>query len=300
MGSNWGSTIRIAGLEDGADADRTVRTTYASPGLFDALGFRVVRGRGIDEQDVPEAALAVVVNETFVTRYLPEGADPLAHSILGGPEGPEIPIVGVIEDVLERSVDDPPEPSWYLPASHGTVRTRSLVVRAEGDPAALLPELQAAVWSIDPALPLFEVETMEALIDRSVGSYAVIAELMAAFALLSLILGAVGIYGVTAHATAQRQGEIGVRLAMGARRSDVVRMVVLEGARRAGLGLVLGLGAALGLAGLLGSVLVGVEPDDPVVFATVAVTLGVVSLLGVYLPARKAAGSDPVRALAAD
>lgn len=180
------------------------------------------------------------------------------------------------------------------------IRTRSLVVRAAGDPGELLPEIQAAVWSIDPALPVFQVETMEALIDRRVGGYAIIAELMATFALLSLLLGAVGIYGVTAHATAQRQGEIGVRLAMGAGRGDVVRMVVLQGARRTALGLMIGLGAAFGLAGLLGSVLVGVEPDDPVVFATVALALGAVSFLGVWLPARKAARTDPVRALAAE
>ena len=132
----------------------------------------------------------------------------------------------------------------YLPEGVDPL-TRSII----GDPVELLPDIQGAVWSIDPALPVFEVATMEALIERRVGSYGIIAELMAAFALLSLLLGAVGIYGVTAHVTAQWRGEIGVRLAMGAKRGDVVRMVLLQGAGRMAAGLLIGLGAAFGLAG---------------------------------------------------
>jgi putative ABC transport system permease protein len=301
MGSNWGNTVRIAGREEGPDAERTVRTTYASPGLFEALRFRVVRGRGITDEDHADAPPVVVVNETFVSRYLGEDVDPLTQSISGAADGmPDIPIVGVLQDALERSVDDAPEPSWYVPMSHSATRTRSLVVRTDGPPEEAIPLIQEAIWSIDATLPVFQVETMEALIERRVGSYAVIAELMAAFAFLSLLLGAVGIYGVTAHATAQRRGEIGVRMALGAQRGHVVRMVLIAGAGRVVLGLALGLAAAFGLAGLLGSVLVGVEPRDPVVFGVVVLVLANVSFLGLYLPARRASRVDPVQALALD
>jgi putative ABC transport system permease protein len=123
---------------------------------------------------------------------------------------------------------------------------------------------------------------------------------MATFAVLSLILGAVGIYGVTSYAAGQRTGEIGVRMAMGAQGRDVVRMVVAQGGRRALLGVALGLGAALGMARLLGSILVGVSASDPAIFGTVALLLGSVSLLGLYLPARRAARVDPVRALSSE
>lgn len=210
MGSNWGRTITIAGQED---TERTVRLTYTSPGLFDALGFRVLEGRGITEA---------------------------------------------------------------------------------------VPAVQEAVWSVDPNIPLYDVETMEALVERRIGGFAVIGYLMGTFALLSLILGAVGIYGVTAYAAGQRTGEIGVRMAMGAERGDVVRMVVAQGGRRAVLGLIIGLVGAFLLTGAMGQVLVGVSPRDPVTFLGVTLVLGVVSFLGLWLPARRAARVDPVRALASE
>jgi putative ABC transport system permease protein len=153
---------------------------------------------------------------------------------------------------------------------------------------------------VDPDLPIYEVETMETLVDRRIGGFAVIGYLMGVFALLSLLLGAVGIYGVTAYATGQRTSEIGVRLAMGAERNDVVRMVVREGAARAVVGLVVGLGLALLMGGALAGVLIGVGPRDPMVFGGVVLTLATVSLVGLWLPARRASRVDPVRALGAE
>lgn len=298
MGSNWGNTIRLAGEEG---VERKVRTTYVSSGLFDALGFRVVLGRGIDETDGPDAPPVAVVNQAFVRQYLSGDDDPLQQTILADDEGSKrVPIVGVIHDVVERGVDRPPEPSMYVSLSQVVVGTRSLVVRTAGPPADVVPALQRAVWSVDPDLPLYGIETMNALVDRRLGGFTVIGYLMATFALLSLLLGAVGIYGVTAYAAGRRTGEIGVRLAVGAERTDVVRMVVAQGGRRAALGLAIGIAAALGTSRLLGRVLVGVGAWDPATFGLVVLVLAGVSLLGLWIPARRAARVDPVRALAAE
>ena len=188
----------------------------------------------------------------------------------------------------------------YISLSQRTVATRSLVVRTSGDPREHIPALQQAVWSVDPQIPLYDIETMEELVRRRMGGFTVIGTLMGTFALLSLLLGAVGIYGVTAYAAGRRTGEIGVRLAMGADRADVVRMVVGQGGRRAALGLARGLAMALALARLMGSILVGVSAHDPWVFVTVTVVLASVSYLGLYLPARRASQGDPVQALAAE
>jgi ABC-type antimicrobial peptide transport system permease subunit len=173
-------------------------------------------------------------------------------------------------------------------------------MRTASEPTRFVDALQAAVWSVDADLPVYEISTMESLVEDRLGGFAIIGYLMAIFALLSLLLGAVGIYGVTAHAAGQRTGEIGVRMAMGAERGDVVRMVVGQGARRAVLGLGIGLGLALLMGRAISGVLVGVSPRDPAIFAGVIVTLAVVSVLGLYLPARRAARVDPVRALAAE
>jgi ABC-type antimicrobial peptide transport system permease subunit len=156
------------------------------------------------------------------------------------------------------------------------------------------------VWALDPKLPLFQIETMEALVERRVGGFAVIANLMGIFALLSLFLGAVGIYGVTAFSAGRRTAEIGVRLAMGAERGDVIRLVVLAGARRAGLGLALGLALAFAVAGALRGILVGVEPRDPMIFGGVTMVLAAVAFLGLWIPARRVSAVDPVGALSAE
>jgi hypothetical protein len=299
MGSNWGQTIRIAGREQ--DGERRARLTYLSGGLFDALGFQVVQGRPIRDTDDEDAPMVAVVNQNFVDRYLGEGADALDYSLLAGSDSvAPVPIVGVIRNVVERGVDRPPEPSIYLSIAQANVRSRSLVVRTAGPPEDMLESLQDAVWSVDPKIPLFQIETMQDLVDRRIGGFGLIANLMGIFALLSLFLGAVGIYGVTAFSAGRRTGEIGVRLALGAQPGDVVRMVVGQGGRQAALGLGLGLAVAFLVAGALRSVLVGVNPRDPLIFGGVVAVLAVVSFLGLWIPARRASAVNPVQALSSE
>jgi hypothetical protein len=275
-----------------------VRITQASPGLFEALGVPMVRGRTFTAADGPDAPRVVIVNESFVRAYLGEEADPLATTLLD--DGVALQVVGVVRDMIESAVDEAAEPSVYTPIAQENTRTRSLVIRTSTDPSQLVGPLQSAVWAIDADVPLSETETMPALVERRIGGYAIMGHLMGVFALLSLLLGAVGIYGVTAYAVDQRVNEIGVRLAMGAKRGDVVRMVVSHGARRALIGLIIGLALAIPMGSAMAGILIGVDARDPQTFAAVALTLALVSLLGLYLPARRAARVDPVRALAAE
>ncbi|MDH3225386.1 MAG: ABC transporter permease, partial [Gemmatimonadota bacterium] len=298
MGSNWANTIRLAATPD---RERTVRVTYATPGYFDVLGIRPIQGRLLTKDDGRGSPMVAVVNEAFVRAYVGEGIDPLSQSILREEAGPEaVPIVGVIPDMVERAVDRAAEPNWYLHPDQGGIWARSILARVNGSPGEALPAIQQAVWSEDASLPLYQVETMEAIVSRRLGGFVLIANLMGGFALLSLTLGAVGIYGVTAFAAGQRRQEIGLRKALGAEESQVVSMVVRSGAWRAAAGLFLGFIAAAGVARLLGSILVGVSPWDPWVFFTVAAMLGAVSLVGLWIPARRAATVDAARALSAD
>lgn len=295
-GSNWGRTIQLVEPGVPEPRDRTVRLTYASPGLFEALRFELVSGRTLTEADGPDADRVAIVNEAFVERYLGPDDDPLSRTIMSGPEW-SASIVGVVRDVTERAIDHPPEPSMYLPIHQADIRSRSVVVRTATDPAEMVSEVQEAVWSVDADIPVYAVQTMEALVEDRIGGFAVIGYLMGVFALLSLLLGAVGIYGVTAYTTGRRTSEIGLRLAVGAERGDVVRMVVRDGAWRVLAGLTVGLAAALLMGRGMAGILVGVSPRDPAVFAVVGAVLALVSLAGLYMPAAKASHVDPVRAL---
>jgi putative ABC transport system permease protein len=299
MGSNWSRSIRIAGQGTAEDDLRTVRLTVASTGLFEALRFRMVQGRTFEDRDAMEAPRVVIVNEAFVERYLGPDDTPLGRALLGQ-DGWEASVIGVVHDVVERGIDAAPEPSMYLPMLQTPTRARSLVLRAVGEPSEVLDGVRAAVWSVDADVPLANIQTMDSLIDDRIGGFAVIGYLMAAFALLSLLLGAVGIYGVTAFSAGQRTAEIGVRIALGAKRGDVVSMVVGDGVRRAALGLAIGVALALAAGSAMSSILIGVSPQDPLTFAGVTAILAAVSWAGLWIPARRASRVDPIRALAAE
>lgn len=294
-GSNWGQTVRIAGQDLPEDQGRHVRLTLASPGLFEALRFGRAAGRVFTDADGPDDPAVAIVNETFVKSYLGLNDDPLTQTLES--DDWSASVVGVVHDVVERGVDRPPEPSLYLPIAQSDIRARSIVMRTVGDPGDVVDAVQEAVWAVDADIPISGVQTMTDLVEDRIGGFAIIGQLMGVFALLSLLLGAVGIYGVTAYAAQQRTSEIGIRLAMGAERGEVVRMVVGQGVRRIVLGLIIGLAMALGVGGAMSGILVGVSPRDPTTFVGVIVVLAGVSLLGLYLPARRVARVDPVRAL---
>jgi hypothetical protein len=294
MNETWVRTVQIVGQ----DQERTARLTYASGGLFDALEFHTVRGRPLQARDDDASSSVVVVNEAFVRTYIGPETDPLSASLHNPSDTMSpVPIVGIIQDVVEGGVDQEPGPTLYFSFSRAPVRHRSLVIRTSGPPAESLEAIREAVWSVDPKLPLDRIETLQSQVDHHIGGFAVVANLMAAFALLSLILGALGIYGVTAYATSRRTSEIGIRMALGARHGDVIRMIVSQGGRRAVLGLALGLLLAFYVTGAMGSILVGIEPRDPSVFLLVTVILAGVSFLALWIPAWRASTVGPLAAL---
>jgi predicted permease len=295
-GSNNVNTFTVEG-EPALDEGYPARMGYLSTGYLDAMRIPLLRGRAFTDADRGDAPRVALVNESLARQRFGE-ADVIGRGIRVDDE--VWTIVGVVADMRERSVSSPPEPSIYLPVAQAPVRTRSFAIRTVADPATIAEDVQHAIWSVDADQPVYELQPMTALVRMRVGGFRLIATLMLVFAAISLVLGAVGIYGVTAYAVGRRTNEIGVRIAVGAERGKIVGMIVRQGMTRAGLGLVIGLALALGMTRALTSLLVGVGPTDPVTFGSVVALLTMVTFLGTWLPARRAARLDAVRALSAN
>jgi putative ABC transport system permease protein len=279
-----------------------------TPGYFDAMGLVVKRGRAIDERDRTGAPGAVVINETMAERYWP-GQDPLGvRFVLGGRAGPGlVTVVGVVGDVRHGSLADPRVSQMYLAHAQfrfwngGSVaRSLTLVVRSAGDPQAPGAAIRGAVHTVDPRLPLSDVQAMEDVVTASLGRERFLFALAGAFAVIALVLGALGVYGVLAYAVARRTREIGLRLALGARGREVARLIALEGGRLVLGGTVLGLVGAMLLGRLLRGLLFGVAPLDPLTLIGAPLALAGAALVATWLPARRAARLDPMEALRND
>jgi predicted permease len=281
------------------DYDRPVAWyRMASAGYFETMGMRLVRGRGITDADTTGAPGVVVVNETFVRRYFP-GEDPIGHRLQfgRGDNARHFTIVGVAADILQRGLDAPPQVELYLPYRQLPERFMTLVLWTNGDPAALTPAVRGAVHAIDPLLPLTDVATMAELRARSVAQPRFLLDVLAAFALAALLLAALGVYGVVSYGVAQRTGEIGIRIALGADRGRVLRLVVGDGMRLALAGVAVGVAGAFLATRALASLLFHLSPTDPLTFAATAALLAAVAALASVVPAWRATRVDPMRAL---
>jgi putative ABC transport system permease protein len=300
-GSNTIVTVARGDAADPDGADGFAgRLNYVGPEYFQTMGATLVSGAPIvagTENEFGEGdPVPAVVNRTLVERIMADGQDPVGALLALNGDRP-LRVIGVVEDIVERGLESPAESAVYLPMNAYTVRNKVVVARLESDLGATLPAIQRAVWSVDPTVPLYQVSPMEDYIASRVSPFRLMARLLGGFALISLVLGGIGIYGVTAHSVGQRRHEIGVRVALGAGRSDVTSMVVRSGLRRVVIGMAFGSLLALGLAQAMAGVLVGVSPRDPVTYGIVVVLLLGVGILGCYLPARKAASISPVEAL---
>ncbi len=294
-GANNVGSFRIPGdpNEDGWAA----RLNWITPGYFPTMRQAVLRGRGIEPSDRDGTNPVVVVNALLARQRFGD------EEVIGSTirlAGTDRTIVGVITDSYDRAVTRAPEPSLYLSAAQFDLRTRSYVVRTSVEPPTLAASVRRAIAEIDAGLPAFELGTFEELVADRISPFKLIAGLMFGFAVVALVLAAVGLYGVTAYGVGRRTNEIGLRLAIGAERGGVVSMIIREAMRRAALGIGIGLMLAIPLSSALRAVAVGVNPLDPLTFGVVAVTLAGVSLLGAWLPARRAVRLDPMRALAGD
>jgi putative ABC transport system permease protein len=240
----------------------------------------------------------VIVDEALARRYWP-GADALGKrlNLAGQPEGVWSTVVGVVRHVHSAALTKEGEPQIYIPFAQSPRSTLSLVVRTAGDPRALAPLVRQRVRELDPDLPLARLGPMPELLARAAARPRFNLLLLAVFAGSALLLAALGIYGVTSYAVAQRTHEIGVRMALGARRGDVLALVVGQGMGLSLAGVGLGLAVALALSRLVAGLLFGVAATDPATYAALALLLAGVALVACWLPARRAAALDPVVAL---
>jgi predicted permease len=275
----------------------------ASDGALEALGERVVQGRGFEATDTAEGQQVGLINETMARTYWP-GQDPLGRRFrMGSPDRPWITVVGIVADVRHNGVTAPIKEKFYRPHAqfHRTTgfapRNMNLVLRCEGDPRALAAPLRSLVRELDPNLPIAGVRPMSDVVAGALATPRLAGRLLGLFAALAVVLSAVGIYGLLAYLVSQREAEIGIRIAIGAPRASVLWLVLGQGLRLAGAGLVLGVAVALVLARLLASLLHGIQPRDPVTFAAAPLALLAAALLASYLPARRATRVDPSVAL---
>jgi putative ABC transport system permease protein len=259
---------------------------------FRAMGIPLLRGRRFGTQD---SSHVVVVNEPFVRKFFPQG-DPLGQYLIIHNE-PVLEIVGVVGGVRHYSLQNPPLPEMYVPYSHDPGSSMNLAVRATVDPAHLASALRSAVAAVDANEPISAVRTMDELISMSLAQPLFSTLLLGLFAVIAMVLAAVGLYGVISYAVSQRTREIGIRMALGAEPRSVLRLVMGQGFRMTALGLAIGLAGAFMLTRLLASLLFEVTPYDAASFAGVSLLLAAVALLACWIPARRAARVDPLVSL---
>ena len=286
-----------------ADVVEDAAVYRVSPAYFGTFRIPLLQGRQFDAGDRAEALQVALVSETFARRYWPNRSPLGARITLGNPldsTSTWMTIVGVVGDVRQEGPAAPAYPQLYLPLEQSPGRSIVIALRTAGDPGALTPGVKRAVASLDPGLALGRVATMDERLAGVMARPRVNAALLGGFAATALVLAALGIYGVIAYGVSQRTRELGIRMALGARSNDVLRLVLRQGLRPVVAGLALGLAAAAAGSRALRGLLYGVAATDLATYGVVAVFLAVVALVASYLPARRAATADPVTALRAE
>ncbi len=288
------SRVEIPGYLPKPDEEKSFVLDAVGPRYLRTMGIGVAAGRDFEPRDRQGALGVVIVNETFARRFFPGGAALGRHCKVAGVDRE---VVGVMRDYKYRTLADDPEPQLLVPFEQDYRPQMTLVVRTAGEPLGALPALRRTAAALDPGLASFETMTGEQRLGRSLFAQRLATQLLAVLGLLATVLSAVGLFGVMSYFVGERPREIGIRMALGARRGQVLRMVLGRGLRLLLGGVAFGVVAAVAVSRLLQSVLYGVSPLDPLVFAGVAAGLAAVALLACYLPARRAAWMDPFAAL---
>jgi putative ABC transport system permease protein len=295
----WVRDVEIENRPAVAGKSQSALNLPVTPGYFPMLRIPILAGRVFDQSDSLGSTPAAIVSERFVAQYFP-GENPIGRRIrMGGriDHEPWLTIVGVAKETSYSLWDQTPHAAVYMDSLQLPPGGTEYAVTTNGDPLALAPAARKALASIDPLLPLNTVETYAQLQDDNLTGLKYAAGSLVTDGLIALLLAAIGIFGVMANLVGERTREIGVRLAMGARREDVLRMILGRASWLTGAGLVSGLLLAFGLVRLIASLLVGVRPDDPLVFSGIASIIATVALFASWLPARRAARIDPMVAL---
>ena len=297
-GSGGTTTFLIEGRPEppqGQYPEANARTS--SPGYFQTMGIPVIKGRDFSEHDTINSPLAVVINETMARKYWP-GEDPIGKRLLDpGNRTPPAEVIGVVGDIKHFGLDDQAEEYIYTSSIQTPGNSMFLVVRTATDPVSMTATLRKEVQSLDKALPVFDIKPMNQRIIESAGPRRLVMFLLSIFALVALILASVGIYGVMAYAVTQRTHEIGIRVALGARRGDILKLVIRQGMWLVLLGVTLGLLVSFAVTRFMAGLLFGVTANDPLTLAGVSLLLAVIAFIACLIPARKATKVDPMVAL---
>ena len=268
------------------------------------MGIGVVSGREFERRDDRTAPGVAVINQALARQYFPN-EDPInkrvvglpPHLALGGFLVDEFAIVGVVQDVKYFGLAEPPLPSLYLPVGQAPFRRMNFTIRTTTAPDNLARSVRREIASVDPLVPVSRVATMESILSSSVARERFSMLLLGLFAVVALLLASVGVYGVISYSISQRTAELGIRMAIGANPADVRKLVLIQGAKLAGWGVLGGVAGAFALSRVMASQLYGVSSTDPWIFGGVPLTLALVAMIATYLPALRASRIDPVEAL---
>jgi len=274
----------------------SIENNVVGPDYFATMGIPLLRGRVFDARDAQPGARSVIINETMARRFWPQ-ADAVGQNIQIGTDSPMLEIIGVARDIKYHSLAEEPQPYVYLSAAQVYTHGRTIHLRTAGDHRSLANALRKEVERLDPNVAVTNLTTFAELRQGPLFPSRAMAIVSSLFGLLALLLAAVGIYGVTSYMVGQRTREIGIRIALGANRGDIFRMIVGQGAAITLIGVGVGLVASLALTRFLSSQLFGLSATDPLTFASVTLLLTFVALMACYIPARRAAKVDPMVAL---
>jgi putative ABC transport system permease protein len=294
------AALSVEGRPTRGDVNIPVPFDTVTNGYFATLGIPLTRGRLVGPEDTPAAPARAIVNEAFVHRFFP-GEEPLGKRVtFGDPHDRNtrwLTIVGVVADTRRGGIDRPVWAELYLPLAQAPDTRLTALVRTAGDPVALARVAQEQVWAVDPAQPVAAIRTVEQLLAGTNSNRRFAMMMLIAFSAVALLLATIGIYGVIAYSTAQRTQEIGIRVALGATREDIVRMVLRDGLRIGALGSAIGVAAAAVASRLLAGILFGVSPHDPLTFVALPAGLLTVAAVASWIPARRALGVEASTAL---
>jgi putative ABC transport system permease protein len=296
-----GLAIEALAIEDRpveSSQDLRAERIRISPDYFKVLQATLLRGRVFTEGDVDGKQPVAIIDESTARKYWPT-RDPLGRQVRFGkdPTKPWTTVVGIIKDVKSDGLDIDGVPHIYVSTYQDPSKQVSVVLRTSLPATLLEPQIRHEIQSIDPGLPVFNVVSMNDILDRSLASRRFSAELVGGFAGLALLLASIGIYGLLAYMVGQRSREVGLRMALGARRGDVLKLFLQKGVMLAGVGITAGVVFSASTASMMASLLYGIRPHDPAVFLVVPLLLLAVAVLASYLPARRATKISPIVAL---
>jgi putative ABC transport system permease protein len=294
-----GNSSRGFKIEGYAESNDSLNVDYRviSPDYFRSMGIRLVKGRDIDDHDNRPSSGVVIINETMAQRFWPNESAVGRRVRIEGDQNPWMDVVGIVADVKHFGLEAQAKPEIYVPYFSDPWPFMTIVVRSSSDLASLSAAIRDQMWSVDKNIPIPEIRGMNQLLSTSVARPRFNMLLLGIFAAIALVLSAVGVYGVMSYSVVQRTHEIGIRMALGAAKADVLKLVVGQGMRLSIIGIGLGAVAALALTRVLTTMLFGVEPTDPATFVLISVLLTIVTLAACIVPARRATKVDPIVAL---